>query len=225
MDTLKKQYENYPNKKVSTEDIGKMADFVLKNNFFEVDSKFYKQISGTAIGTKFAPPYACIFIDHIETEFLKTQDIKTWFWKRFIDDIFFIWTESEESLEKLLEILNKFHPNLKFTYEKSKEKINFLDVVIKIKKGKIITDLYCKPTDDHQYLHYDSCDADHIKRSIIFSQTLRLKICSEKNDLKRMTLNTLKNGFVKGDVLTILLRNRLKRPLDPLQVMRIIAKE
>ena len=225
LDILKKQYKNYPHKKVSTEDIGKMTDFVLKNNFFEVDSKFYKQISGTAIGTKFAPPYACIFIDHIETEFLKTQDIKIWFWKRFIDGIFFIWTESEESLEKLLEILNKLHPNLKFTYEKSKEKINFLDVVIKIKKGKIITDLYCKPTDDHQYLHYDSCDADHIKRSIIFSQTLRLKICSEKNDLKRMTLNTLKYGFVKGDILTILLRNRLKRPLDPLQVMRIIVKE
>ena len=60
-----------------TEDIGKMADFVLKNNLFEFDSKFYKQISGTAIGTKFAPPYACIFIDHIEPEFLKTQDKKT----------------------------------------------------------------------------------------------------------------------------------------------------
>ena len=96
---------------------------------------------------------------------------------------FFMWTESEEILEKLLEDLNKFHLNLKF-YEKSKGKINFLDVVTKIKEGRIITDLYCKPTDGHQYLHYDSCHADHIKRSIIFSQTLRLKrICSEKNYL------------------------------------------
>ena len=83
---------------ISTEDIVKMADFVLKNNLFEFDSTFYKQISGTAIGTKFAPPCACIFMDHIETKFLKTQDIKPWFWKRFVDDIFFIWTESEESL-------------------------------------------------------------------------------------------------------------------------------
>ena len=65
LDTLKKQYENYPNKKVSTEDIVKMADFILKNNLFEFDSKFYKQISETAIGTKFAPLYACIFMDHI----------------------------------------------------------------------------------------------------------------------------------------------------------------
>ena len=32
LDILKKQFENYPNKKVSTEDIVKMADFALKNN-------------------------------------------------------------------------------------------------------------------------------------------------------------------------------------------------
>ena len=58
---------------------------------------------------------------------------------------------------------------LSLLMEKPKEKINFLDVVVKIKKGRIITDLYCKPTDGHQCLHYDSCHADHIKRSIIFS--------------------------------------------------------
>ena len=56
LDILKKQYKNYPNKKVSTEDVVKMADFFLKNNLFEFNSKFYKQISVTAIGTKSAPP-------------------------------------------------------------------------------------------------------------------------------------------------------------------------
>ena len=55
LEILKKQYENDPIKKVSAEDISKMADFVLKNNLFEFDSKFYQQISGTAIETKFAP--------------------------------------------------------------------------------------------------------------------------------------------------------------------------
>ena len=36
-----------------------MADFVLKNNLFEFNSKFYKQISGTAIETKIAP--GCLY--------------------------------------------------------------------------------------------------------------------------------------------------------------------
>ena len=56
---------------------------------------------------------------------------------------------------------------------------------------------YCKPTDGHQYLYYDSCYADHIKRSIIFSQTLQLKtICSEKNDLNGH-VEDLKTWFCK----------------------------
>ena len=61
LDIVKKQCENYSNKKVSTEDIGKMADYVLKNSLFEFDSKFYKQISGTAIGTKFVPSVRLYF--------------------------------------------------------------------------------------------------------------------------------------------------------------------
>ena len=51
LDILKKKYESYPNQIVSTEDIGKMIDFVLVKNLFEFDSKFYRQISGTTIGT------------------------------------------------------------------------------------------------------------------------------------------------------------------------------
>ena len=46
-----------------------LAQFVLMNIFFEFNNVF-QQISGTAIGTKFAPPYACIFMDQIETKFL-----------------------------------------------------------------------------------------------------------------------------------------------------------
>ena len=85
---------------VPTEDIIKMADFELTNNLFEFGSKFYQQISSTAIRTKFLPPYPCIFMEYIETEFLKTQIIKPWLWKKFIDDNFIIWTDSEKNLNK-----------------------------------------------------------------------------------------------------------------------------
>ena len=140
---------------------------------------------------------------YVETEFLKTQAIKPWLRKRFIDDIFFIWTDSEKNLNKFLKDLNEFHPNLKFTYEKSKEKINFLDLVIKLKDGKIVTDLYCKPADNHQYLHYDSCHAEHIKRPIIFSQILRLKrICSQKDSHVKELKNWLSKRCYPAKVLS-----------------------
>ena len=124
-------------------------------------------------------------MDYIETEFLKTQFIKPWVWKRFIDDVFFIWTNSGENFERFLKELNGFHPSITFTFEKSEMKVNFLDVVIKIKNERLSTDLYSKPVDSHQYLHYNSCHAEHIKKSIIYSQTLRLRrICSGRKGLK-----------------------------------------
>ena len=48
-----------------------MADFVLKNNFFKLNGEVKRQKSGIATGTKFPPPYACIFMDEVEAEFGK----------------------------------------------------------------------------------------------------------------------------------------------------------
>ena len=45
--------------------------------------------------------------------------------------------------------LNKFHPNLGFTYETSMERINFLDLNVSLRNGGISTDVYVKPTDRH----------------------------------------------------------------------------
>ena len=77
------------NKTVATDELVKMAEFVLKNNYFEFNGGVKQQISGTAIGTKFAPPYACIFMDQVETDFLQTQKFQPLVWFRYIDDIFF----------------------------------------------------------------------------------------------------------------------------------------
>ena len=61
LEVLKKQLDNFYEKSIPTEDLVKMAEFVLKNNYFEFDSNVKHQISGTDIGTKFPPPYACIY--------------------------------------------------------------------------------------------------------------------------------------------------------------------
>ena len=66
-----------------------------------------------------------------------------------------------------------------------------------MKNGRLSTDLYFKPVDRHQYLHYSSCHAEHIKKSIIYSQTLRLKrICSQIKDLESH-VKDLKGQFLR----------------------------
>ena len=58
----------------------------------------------------------------------------------------------------------------------------FLDVSVSVdNSGNIKTDLYVKPTDTHQYLLATSCHPNHTKRSITYSQALRIhRICSNK---------------------------------------------
>ena len=138
-----------------------MAEFDLNNNYFELNSTFKYQISGTAIGTKFAPPYAYIFMDYIERELLKNEQIQPWIQFRYIDDISFIWTASDKEINEFLNRRNSFHRNLRFTYESCREILNFLDVTIKIQQGEFVTDLYYRSIDGHQDLHFDLCHASH----------------------------------------------------------------
>ena len=106
LSALKKALESRSVKKIPTENLIKMAEFVLKNNLFEFNNKMFQQISGTAIGTNFAPAYACIYMDRVEQNFSKTQELQPLLWLRF-----------EKESKKFMENFNNFTPNLRFTYE------------------------------------------------------------------------------------------------------------
>ena len=95
-----------------------IAQFVLKNNYFEFNSKVKQQVSGAAIGAKLSPLYAFIFMDRTETEFLEKERLKPLSWLRYIDDIFFV---GENKLDEFLERLNSVHLNIKFTLEHSEQ--------------------------------------------------------------------------------------------------------
>ena len=172
---------------------------MLKNNYFEFGNNIKQQISGTAIGTKFAPPYACIFMSNLEIKFLEGQYIQPLVWLRYIDDIFFIWTHGKESLKKFLEELKDFSQYIKFTYGYSAENIPFPDLKVRLKGGKITTDLHVKPTNRHQYLHFSSAHPNHSKRSAVFGQTLRMsRLCSNESNFERNN-EKMRSLFVKRE--------------------------
>ena len=59
--------------------------------------------------------------------------------------------------------------------------------------GKLMTSLYSKSTDCHQYLHYKSSPPEHTKRSII--DRLQ-RVCSQESDFKEHS-SKLKPWFLK----------------------------
>ena len=73
LEALREALDKRKTHKIPTGKLVKMAEVVLKINYFQFLGKVYQQISGIAKGTKFAPPYACIFVDQVKKEFLQTQ--------------------------------------------------------------------------------------------------------------------------------------------------------
>ena len=90
LQALKEVLERRTEKKISTNDLVRMAVFVLKNNYFEFNGEVRHQISGTVIGTKFALTYASVFMEKVETNFLDTKEFKHMVWFRYIDGVFFV---------------------------------------------------------------------------------------------------------------------------------------
>ena len=85
--------------------IGELISLVLENNVFEFNDKHYLQTQGTAMGTKMAPAYANLFMGKIEIK-LQAMTDKIFIWKRFIDDIFIIWTGTNMELEQIIHKAN-----------------------------------------------------------------------------------------------------------------------
>ena len=91
-----------------------------------------------------------------------------------------IWQHKEDKLEIFLDKRNRFYSSIKFTCEYSREKVNYLDAQVSVGEGKLMTDLYVKQTNSHQYLDASSCHPYHCTKSIPYSQALRINwICSE----------------------------------------------
>ena len=183
-----------------------MAEIVLKRNVFEFGADHYVQVSGTAIGTKMAPSYANIFMAQLEARILGGAALKPMEFWRYIDDCFMIWQHGEVELLRFFEMLNSFHPSIQFTYEYSETRVNFLDVTVNLESdGRIWTDLYTKPTDTHQYLLASSCHPNHVKRSIGYSQTIRIRnICNDdvvaRKRASELTENLIRRGHSRRKV-------------------------
>ena len=162
-----------------------LLKIVLEKNTFCFNGKNYLQIGGTAMGTKLAPSYANIFMGDLEEKLLDSYNLKPTIWYRFIDDIFCIWSHGRDELESFHKHLNSFHQTIKFTMECSQKEIIFLDTLVKNSEidSKLSVELYRKPTDTHNYLHFSSYHPGHTKRGGPFGQFLRVRRnCTKLND-------------------------------------------
>ena len=118
-------------------------NWVLTLNIFQFNGENYQQVGGTAMGIRVAPSYANIFMSQFEEKHVYTYRLKPLAWYRYIDNVFCIWQHGDTELNNFVKHLNNMHDTIKFSMETSRVEISFLDTMVKLENGKMITDLYC----------------------------------------------------------------------------------
>ena len=164
----------------------------VNHNYFEFATLIFQQTTGTAMGTAFSPTIANIFMSVILRRFIRTQRHHPLLLKRYIDDIFIIWTKSLKQLDTFLTELNNFHPSLHYTHEHSTESTDFLDLTVY--KGPhfqhtkhLDTKTFQKAQNLYQYLHFTSCHQRSIHKAIIIGECVRyVRSNTTKENYNRM---------------------------------------
>ena len=151
------------------------------------------------MGTICVPNYANIFMGKFEKTYIYPYINQfSNFYYRFIDDVFFIWNGTVIQLQEFIKNLNNRHPTIRFDFKFSKTSIEFLDTTVYKNKeqNKLLTTVYCKPTDRINFLHYTSAHPRSLIKSIPYSQALRLKkICAATSEISK-NLQVLKESFI-----------------------------
>jgi len=177
----------------------KMAvKFVLSSTFFSFNNNCYKQIFGTPMGSPLSPVIADLVMQDLELSAIRMLPINLPFYYRYVDDI--ILTAPSESLDQILHVFNAQHKRLQFTIETEIDKrISFLDLTFINKDGKLIFDIFHKPTFSGRYLSYYSHHPVNHKKGVIFGMTDKIiKLSHPSYHQKNLTetINLLlKNGY------------------------------
>ena len=77
LSSLREALDKRTCKEIPTENLIKMAEFVLKNNFLSLIPMYINR-------------FQVLLLDQLETKFLENQNLKPLVWFHYIDDIFFI---------------------------------------------------------------------------------------------------------------------------------------
>lgn len=181
---IKYHYSKFPLEPVPKNHLRAFMNIILKHNIFHFAGQMYKQIKGTAMGTKFAPTFANLYMAHIEEDFLANTLQHPLAYHRYIDDIFMIWTGSRNNLDIFLQALNN-HSNLQYTYNISDSQVEFLDAIVykgpNMHAGKLSIKPFFKPTNKFQYTHFNSCHPAHTFGGVVKGETIRvLRLCTDE---------------------------------------------
>ena len=179
-----------------------LLKFCLTSTSFQYDETYYKQLDGVAMGSPVSPVIADIFMEDFEDRAFAAYpaaDLPR-VWKRFVDDV--IAVVKKDRGQPLLQHLNSQHPRIKFTMEEEKDgTLPFMDVrFTRDVQGKLMREVYQKPTHTNRYVQFDSHHPSTVKAGIVqglAERAVRVSSSDAERDaeLRRISSVMVCNGY------------------------------
>lgn len=185
---LDKMYKKSKLSCMPFKEIRSLLEICLTNNDFKFGEDWYLQQKGTAMGRKFAPHYANIFMANFEEEVLAKSRFQPVFYVRFLDDGFLIWDLPEEDLDEFMNLLKNHDESVKITEVRSRRGVDFMDSTVfkgpRFERvGILDTKVHFKPTDTHQLLDRLSFHPKHTFDGIVNGEMTRyMRLCNSIED-------------------------------------------
>ncbi len=124
------------------------------------------------------------------------------FWRRYIDDVIGLWVGSRRQFDLFLVKLNQAAKpyGIQFGDCQFDKSVNYMDVQLTLgEKNNVEYRLYKKETDARLYLKTDSFHPEHVFKSVVYSQMIRvIKRNSQEHtcieDLQELKTDLMKSG-------------------------------
>lgn len=179
------------------------VEFSLTHNYFSFLGDHYLQIKGTAMGARFAPSYANIFMGFWEEHFIWKNNpfgANLVLYARYIDDILIIWDGSDPSLQSFLEHCKNNPFGIEFTHVLDEKCLVFLDLELQSDQdGNIFSKTHFKPSGGNSYLHAKSNHHPRWIQNVPFGQFCRLRrTCTKKEDYLEQSKLLMQKFSEKG---------------------------
>ena len=176
----------------------KILTIILSRNIFHFqNSTYYRQLKGTAMGASISVFFANTFMYKRTRYLIEAPPRGLIMFKRYIDDIVGVFTGNIDEIESMF--THAVDEHIQLTFVKSKRELAALDILIYIENGVFKTKLYTKPTDAPLYVHWRSAHPSHLKKSIPYSQCLRLRrVISDDTHFVTSCIKLMRKFYKRG---------------------------
>jgi hypothetical protein len=153
-----------------------LCRFVCDNSYVKYGTDVYHQRSGIAMGTNAAVNLANLYMAEVIDPYVCSRPRHMLYYKRYIDDLFILWTGSLEGWSRVASNINRLNTSIKINFSvPSTQSCVFLDLSVTWDpyRKKLCTSVYQKELNRYMYISPTSCHVPHVFKGFVHGELTR----------------------------------------------------